>query len=158
MPDLVDASLDLLIDGEGGIWHLTNGGSATPAGLVRRAAALAGLPHDRVIDVRSPDSEMRGARPVYSVLDSERGRLLPDLDDALVRYLQAWDIRTSRLQVPEVQTSEVQASHLHTFNQPGTAPCPSGLGAAGIARAETLSGSAGQPADLTETGAAAAAQ
>jgi dTDP-4-dehydrorhamnose reductase len=38
VPDLVHACLDLLIDGEAGIWHLTNGAAMSWADLARRAA------------------------------------------------------------------------------------------------------------------------
>ncbi|MFL6698887.1 MAG: family 1 glycosylhydrolase, partial [Vitreoscilla sp.] len=38
LPDLVQASLDLLIDGETGVWHLTNGEALTWAEFARRAA------------------------------------------------------------------------------------------------------------------------
>ena len=43
VPDLVDTCLDLMIDGERGIWHLTNGTALSWAELARRAATLAGV-------------------------------------------------------------------------------------------------------------------
>ena len=43
VPDLVHASLDLLIDGERGLWHLANPGAITWAELARLAANLASL-------------------------------------------------------------------------------------------------------------------
>ena len=48
VPDLAHASLDLLIDGERGLWHLSNGGALTWAEFARRAAAGAGLGTGRV--------------------------------------------------------------------------------------------------------------
>jgi dTDP-4-dehydrorhamnose reductase len=88
VPDLVDASLDLLIDGEAGIWHLTNEGAVTWFELARTAAAMAGADGGRVrVPDARPDS-LPAARPRYSVLGSERGQLLPPLEDALERYLQ----------------------------------------------------------------------
>jgi dTDP-4-dehydrorhamnose reductase len=47
VPDLVNAALDLLIDGEQGLWHLVNDGSLSWAELVRRAAAVGQLAHVR---------------------------------------------------------------------------------------------------------------
>lgn len=86
VPDLVDASLDLLIDGEKGVWHLANQGSITWSDLATEVAARAGLHHAR-IDTRSLLSMRWPAqRPNYSVLNSERGALLPSLDHALSRY------------------------------------------------------------------------
>jgi dTDP-4-dehydrorhamnose reductase len=43
VPDLVHNSLDLLIDGEQGIWHLANRGSITWLDLARQVARIAGL-------------------------------------------------------------------------------------------------------------------
>jgi dTDP-4-dehydrorhamnose reductase len=88
VPDLVNASLDLLIDGEGGIWHLANSGALTWAELARQAAEMVGLDARRVRGC--PARALDGAtarRPVYSVLGSERGALLPALDESLLRYV-----------------------------------------------------------------------
>ncbi|HLA13606.1 MAG TPA: family 1 glycosylhydrolase [Gemmatimonadaceae bacterium] len=86
VPDLVSATLDLLIDGERGIWHLANRGAVTWAELARRGALAAGLSPELVVD--SADGVVPGAaRPKFSVLASERGRLMPSLDDALSRYM-----------------------------------------------------------------------
>jgi dTDP-4-dehydrorhamnose reductase len=89
VPDLVHAALDLLIDGESGVWHLANRGAVTWAELAQRAAELAGL--DPTLIVARPTSELGFAapRPTYSVLGSERGAIMPSLDDALPRYVAA---------------------------------------------------------------------
>ncbi|MFN2546966.1 MAG: family 1 glycosylhydrolase [Myxococcales bacterium] len=89
VPDLVDASLDLLIDQASGIWHLANGGALSWADLARRAAKMAGL-DDRL--VRAEPSAALGLaarRPRQSALTSEKGARLPALDDALARYFAA---------------------------------------------------------------------
>lgn len=87
VPDLVNATLDLLIDGESGLWHLANSGAIAWADLAREVAILAGLDHTR-IDAR-PAKELGwvAPRPVYSALSSERGALLPSLERAIDRYL-----------------------------------------------------------------------
>lgn len=88
VPDLVNVSLDLLMDGERGVWHLANRGATTWAELARRAARLAGL-DERAVAARETARLAHAApRPLYSVLGSERGELMPPLDDALTRYLQ----------------------------------------------------------------------
>ncbi|MDQ3256804.1 MAG: sugar nucleotide-binding protein [Acidobacteriota bacterium] len=89
VPDLVNASLDLLIDGEHGIWHLANPGAISWAELARRAAQLAGLDPDRVDACSSESLKLVAPRPTYTVLGSELGTLLPSFEDALSRYMQA---------------------------------------------------------------------
>ncbi|MGB7925721.1 MAG: family 1 glycosylhydrolase [Pyrinomonadaceae bacterium] len=87
VPDLVHASLNLLIDGESGIWHLANPGAVTWAELARLAANLAALDAS-LIDARpTKQLGLAAPRPLYSVLGSERGWLLPPLENALSRYL-----------------------------------------------------------------------
>lgn len=88
VPDLVNATLDLLIDGEGGIWHLANQGALSWAELARRAADMAGLDAS-LIEARATNSlGLAAARPAFAALASERGMLLPPLEDALSRYLR----------------------------------------------------------------------
>jgi dTDP-4-dehydrorhamnose reductase len=88
VPDLVNASLDLLIDGEGGLWHLANSGAITWADLARLSAKMAGL-DERLVEAR-PSSTLGfvAPRPLYSVLGSERGMLLPSLETSLAKYLR----------------------------------------------------------------------
>ncbi|MBD1909398.1 MULTISPECIES: family 1 glycosylhydrolase [unclassified Leptolyngbya] len=87
VPDLVNTTLDLLIDGESGLWHLANTGAITWADLAREVATLAGLDSNRVQARSVKDLNWVAPRPVYSVLSSERGVLLPSLDGAIGRYL-----------------------------------------------------------------------
>lgn len=88
IPDLVHACLDLLIDGESGIWHLANSGATTWSDLGRSAAQLSGLDAG-LIDARPMVSfNLPARRPSYSALASERGTLLPSLDDALCIYMK----------------------------------------------------------------------
>jgi dTDP-4-dehydrorhamnose reductase len=84
VPDLAHATLDLLVDGESGLWHLANAGAVTWFEFARRAAAAAGL--DQQLIDPAPAESLPARRPRYSVLGSERGLLLPPLDDALARY------------------------------------------------------------------------
>lgn len=86
VPDLVHACLDLLIDGERGIWHLANEGSVTWLELGRAAARIAGLDEARVVGRTIAELGLEARRPRFSALGTERGRLLRPLDRALERY------------------------------------------------------------------------
>jgi dTDP-4-dehydrorhamnose reductase len=89
VPDLVHACLDLALAGEQGLWHLANQGTTTWAGLARNAARLAGPAPGRITPVPSSELAWRAPRPPFSALESARGRRLPSLDDALLRYHDA---------------------------------------------------------------------
>ncbi len=88
VPDLVHACLDLAVDREAGIWHLANQGELTWAELARRAAELAGVDASQLEVKPAEEFGFTAARPAYSSLHSERGALLPPLDDALRRYVE----------------------------------------------------------------------
>jgi len=86
VPDLVDVSLDLLIDGEAGLWHLANLGDVSWAELAARAAHVAGVATTTLRGVTGTVRGQVAARPRYGVLASERAVLMPKLDDALLRF------------------------------------------------------------------------
>jgi dTDP-4-dehydrorhamnose reductase len=87
VPDLVNTTLDLLIDGESGLWHLANAGAIAWADLAREVATLAKLDHTRIHAIPSKELGWIAPRPAYSALGSERGMLLPSLDKAIGCYL-----------------------------------------------------------------------
>ena len=89
VPDLVDACLDLLIDRETGIWHLTNGDAVTWAELALRAARLAHVDSSELHSCKDQRRRLAAMRPRYSALGSSRAFSMPSLDDALCRYLSA---------------------------------------------------------------------
>ncbi|MBD0362851.1 MAG: sugar nucleotide-binding protein, partial [Coleofasciculus sp. C3-bin4] len=86
VPDLVNTSLDLLIDGECGLWHLANKSAIAWADWARLAASIAGVDASRVEARPTRELGLVAPRPTYSVLGSERGILLPSLDNAMSRY------------------------------------------------------------------------
>jgi dTDP-4-dehydrorhamnose reductase len=94
VPDLAHATLDLLIDHEAGVWHLANVGCLSWVDLAAMAARRAGLPTRRLVPRRTAALHLAARRPAMSVLGSERGRLMPDLEDALERFFidsgRAW--------------------------------------------------------------------
>ncbi|MDQ6655778.1 MAG: sugar nucleotide-binding protein [Verrucomicrobiota bacterium] len=86
LPDLVQAALDLLVDGERGIWHLANTGAVTPAQFLMTAADISRLDAGRIDGIPDWRLNRPARRPAYRVLESERGQLLPALEDAIQRY------------------------------------------------------------------------
>jgi dTDP-4-dehydrorhamnose reductase len=90
VPDLANACLDLLMDGERGIWHLTTPGAVTWAALARRAAELAGVDARLLRPQPTRAFGFPAPRPLYTALGSERGWPLPPLEDALGRFVREW--------------------------------------------------------------------
>jgi dTDP-4-dehydrorhamnose reductase len=88
VPDLVDATLDLVIDGEKGLWHLANQGETTWLAFATRVAELLDLDRNLVRPVPWRSLGWTAERPAYAALASERGCLMPSLESALERYAQ----------------------------------------------------------------------
>ena len=86
LPDLVQACLDLLIDGESGVWPMSNGEALIDVDFARRVASILGADPAQV-----RGRETTRARPAHAV----GGWLLPTLADALSRF--AHDRRGSGL-------------------------------------------------------------
>jgi dTDP-4-dehydrorhamnose reductase len=87
VPHLVDGSLDLLMDGEAGIWHLANHGVLSWYEFACEAAKLQGLNTQLIQAIDSSNVLHLAKRPKFSALGSERGQLLPKLDCALDRFM-----------------------------------------------------------------------
>jgi len=87
VPDLVQAALNLLIDGEHGLWHLTNHGAVSWAGFAQMVAEAAGLNTALIDAVPGATLGQVALRPRYSALQSERGLKLALLQDAVDQYL-----------------------------------------------------------------------
>jgi dTDP-4-dehydrorhamnose reductase len=87
VPHLVDSSLDLLMDGEAGIWHLANHGILSWYEFACEAAKRQGLNTRLIQPVDSSNVVHLAKRPKFSALGSERGQLLPKLDNALERFM-----------------------------------------------------------------------
>ncbi|GAC1446242.1 MAG: hypothetical protein NVSMB56_03090 [Pyrinomonadaceae bacterium] len=93
VPDLVRTCLDLLIDGERGVWHLANAGEISWADFARCGAEIAGFTSCEIVGRPMRDLGLAAQRPVYSVLGSERGMLLPSLESALDRYFNECEVK-----------------------------------------------------------------
>jgi dTDP-4-dehydrorhamnose reductase len=86
VPDLVDAVLDLVIDGEAGLWHLANRGAVSWAEFAGHLARALRLDTSLILPVAGADLGWAAPRPRHAPLASERGALLPPLHDAIGRY------------------------------------------------------------------------
>lgn len=89
LPDLVHASLDLMIDGCSGLWHLANRGAVSWVDFVRRAAEISGVDTSRLVARPVSSCGLAAVRPRFSALGSEQGTMVPTLEDALYRYATA---------------------------------------------------------------------
>lgn len=87
--DLINASLDLLIDDESNIWHLANQGTISWADLAKEVASRGR--YNAALLIPKPYTELNynAVRPTYSALTSDKGLFLPSLDNALDRYFLA---------------------------------------------------------------------
>ena len=86
VPDLVDATLDHVIDGERGVWHLANDGAVTWEEFALHAARATGVSTKHLRGVSLAELALEAQRPRYTALASERGTVLPPLDSALSRF------------------------------------------------------------------------
>jgi dTDP-4-dehydrorhamnose reductase len=83
LPDLANASLDLLIDDESGLWHLANTGQASPHQLVQSLAGSVSM--QSTLENTFPGGPSTEHHPLYCALRSERACLMPSLESALQR-------------------------------------------------------------------------
>ncbi|HET9528536.1 MAG TPA: family 1 glycosylhydrolase [Pyrinomonadaceae bacterium] len=86
VPHLVHAALDLLIDGEHGVWHLANSGAATWADFAALVAEMGGSNRAYVRGRPSASLSLAAPRPRFSALSSERATLMPSLERGLENY------------------------------------------------------------------------
>ena len=89
VPDLVAATLDLVLDGETGVRHLANAGAITWADFARSLADALDLDAGLVSEVPHLQLNWAAPRPWNSALASNRGQCLPPLGDAIQRFSAA---------------------------------------------------------------------
>ena len=89
VPDLTRAVIDLLIDGETGVWHLANKGALTWHGFAQAVAGALRLDATLLSGVPVSELDFAAPRPPRVELASERGLLLPSFEDALERFARA---------------------------------------------------------------------
>ncbi len=88
VPDLVNACLDLLIDGEYGIWNIANPCEVSWADFAVKAAHIMGFDAKLVVPAASKKMNFVARRPSYSALGSKRGVFLPSLEEGLHKFHQ----------------------------------------------------------------------
>ena len=87
IPDLVNTTLDLLIDDESGIWHLSSQEEISCFEFNKLALNMASINDENIFSVLQTKLNYSAQRPKYSVLMSSHGVTLPCLQDALQCYL-----------------------------------------------------------------------
>ena len=93
--DLMHAAIDLLIDRSSGVWHVSNGTHMSWYAFAQSAALLAALDPGLV---RSHPVE-NSTRARNRMLSSERGILLPPVEDALQRYISVLQVQNQPLKI-----------------------------------------------------------
>jgi dTDP-4-dehydrorhamnose reductase len=88
IPDLIDKALDLFIDDEKGIWHLTNEGMVSWSGFAEEIAERSGYKKKYLIPVRQDEMKWKARRPSYSALQNVHGIKLPSLSNAINRFFE----------------------------------------------------------------------
>lgn len=95
LPDLAHETLNILLDNEWGLFHLTNVGTVSWAEFAQKVARKAGLNVKLIDAVPFTELGLDVCIPRYTVLTTEKGILLPTFEDALARYFDALDERLS---------------------------------------------------------------
>lgn len=101
--DMAEATLDLILHGASGVWHVASNGEGSWLELAKRVSVLAGVDRSGMADARSgPSTKLSGVtseewgapakRPAYSVLDvteTERalGRTMPEWQSSLEAFM-----------------------------------------------------------------------
>lgn len=88
LPDLVNTALDLLIDEEKGIWHLSNNAIVTWLEFAEEVALMAGYHKKKIIRCTQEEKAWKARRPRYSALKSNKGIQLPTLSAAMGRFFE----------------------------------------------------------------------
>ena len=86
VPHLVDTMLDLLIDAETGIWHLTNETIVSWSSFAEKVGERVGLPAGLVEPVAATRLGFSALRPRFAAMVTARGSALPPLDVALNEF------------------------------------------------------------------------
>lgn len=94
VPDLVNTSLDLLLDEESGIWNISNKGSISWAMFAYEIAARSGFNPKNFKPLTLSEMNFIANRPAYSVLTTEKGFELPCLSNALDRFFREQELIT----------------------------------------------------------------
>lgn len=89
VPDLVNTSLNILIDDEQGIWHLANKGELTWYELAQEVAKRSHLNPKYLKPLKINELGLTAKRPTFSVLSTAKGQQLPTLENALTSFFDS---------------------------------------------------------------------
>lgn len=87
IPDIINTALDLLIDGEKGIWHISGPEAVSYYEFARLATDIAGIDKSNIYSIPSIRLASHALMPSYSVLQSAGGIVLPTLALSINNYL-----------------------------------------------------------------------
>ncbi|WP_207493526.1 family 1 glycosylhydrolase [Aridibaculum aurantiacum] len=88
VPDLVNTTLDLLIDEVSGIWNISNHAEVSWLELAEQVADRSGHKKNKLVGMPVSEMGWKAPRPAYTAMTTEKGFLLPSLDDALGRFMK----------------------------------------------------------------------
>lgn len=88
VPDLCHAALDLFIDEEEGIWHVSNDGVITWAEFGGIIADRTHCKKNKLVSRPLIEMGWKARRPLYSALQSDKGVKLPQLENALNMFFE----------------------------------------------------------------------
>jgi dTDP-4-dehydrorhamnose reductase len=86
VPDLVNSSLDVLIDRGSGIWHISNDGNIPWSEFAEAVAVHGGHSTERLSFRDASEMHWKAQRPMFSALKSDRGIQLPSFHQSLDRF------------------------------------------------------------------------
>jgi dTDP-4-dehydrorhamnose reductase len=95
IPDLVHQSLDLLIDNESGIWHLSGPDEMSQFSFIQLALNIGEKSNKHIVPWPFEKLNFRAERPHYSVLMSSQGIVLPSIQSSLFSYFSELKIKSS---------------------------------------------------------------
>jgi dTDP-4-dehydrorhamnose reductase len=87
IPDMVHQVLDLMIDNESGIWHLSGPDEMSHYSFIQLALEIADKSNTNIIAQPFEKLNYSAERPSYSVLKSSQGIILPSIHSSLNNYL-----------------------------------------------------------------------
>ena len=109
IPDLISGALDLLIDGERGIWHLSNRAQLSLAELANRLTKETGL------NALSASGEPQH-NPRSFALTSRRGWITPTVASAISRFARACSLQSIACDSSgEIQSASALSEYLDAF-------------------------------------------
>ncbi|WP_168555172.1 sugar nucleotide-binding protein [Novosphingobium sp. SG720] len=94
VPDLTRMTVDLVIDGETGLWHLANAGAVSWADFAVDLATALNLPAGRIEALAQAAMGWVAARPRHAPLGTECGMMMPTLTAAIAQFASVLKLPT----------------------------------------------------------------